>query len=288
MNRTQLEHIIRAASAIASTAQACMLRSLVTLLALLTFTGCDAADTQISGGAKRFEDYPSVLDADVDGGHCSVRIVEVIDAQLAEAAEAFLSQSDCLSLLAFMGSPGGDIDAAMRIGRLLRNAHATAIAIESRPCVSACVLAFAGAVSRAASAGSIGVHSVWRSGGDASVDASAVAYENVRLRIVDYLNEMRIPVRLLDLMYSASPSEMRMLSNTDLSDTLLNGDDPVWHESEALAEARALNISVAELYRRRARSEAECNAPPDPWAGGTQEQWVAWMACKHEIEHGAR
>jgi hypothetical protein len=55
-------------------------------------------------------------------------------------------------------SPGGNIDAGMRLGRTIRSLGLSTMQIRATLCASACSLAFLGGVQRLAEPGSIGVH----------------------------------------------------------------------------------------------------------------------------------
>ncbi|MEM8877964.1 MAG: hypothetical protein AAGD23_08825 [Pseudomonadota bacterium] len=55
-------------------------------------------------------------------------------------------------------SPGGDLIAALHLGKAIRRAGFQTEALSSRPCQSACTLAFAGGVARAAQRNGLAVH----------------------------------------------------------------------------------------------------------------------------------
>lgn len=137
-------------------------------------------------------------------------------------------------LIVLLDSAGGDGQAGMQIGRLLRqnNAHVFAM----RQCDSACAFILMGGVVRAAAPGSIGIHAgrltmmtpegaiVKEVDASKSLDNSyqLVGFNNeVRL----YLKEMGIRHGLLDLMlaqpasglYKPTPSEMNLYEITAIN-----------------------------------------------------------------------
>jgi hypothetical protein len=119
-------------------------------------------------------------------------------------------------LLARFDSGGGDAHAAMAIGRALRGASAHGYVPPRSRCFSACVLALAGAATRAVH-GRVGIHR------PEAVAASALSRAEARRREEDgageirrYLAEMGISQSLHDAMIKVPPQDMRMLAPAEL------------------------------------------------------------------------
>jgi ATP-dependent protease ClpP protease subunit len=165
-----------------------------------------------------------------------------------------------------LDSEGGDISAAMKIGRLLRDTRSSVIVREGNSCLSACVLVLAGATGRIVSNdASIGIHRPY------STSREAASYESVRTRykalelgVRTYLEEMNVPNSLFDAMLRIPPEDVRILSREELLSFGLNSDDPVKAEYDDLQNAREYGVDRTEYLRRKRLAES-CSAffPPD-------------------------
>ncbi|MDB5641458.1 MAG: hypothetical protein JWN07_775 [Hyphomicrobiales bacterium] len=157
-------------------------------------------------------------------------------------------------------STGGDLQAAMAIGREIRKRTGT---IQSAgPCHSACVFAAMGGVERKLAG--IGLHRPYFAYSDTNVFAEADArYKRMLRLIVDYLFEMNISDDVLRVMVAVPPGEMRVLSAPDARRIGLNGVDPAYDEFRTGQEAAQYGISSFELRRRQAALEQQCGREDD-------------------------
>lgn len=134
-----------------------------------------------------------------------------------------------------LDSPGGDVVAALDLGRLLRS-HAAWTHVrddDGSVCYSACVLVLAGGVFRIASAGKVGIHRPKfdeRYFAGLSFDEAQQQYDNMAQGVSQYLVEMGVSEGLFRLMMQVSSSDVSLLSQPDLDRTALNGDDPAYDE----------------------------------------------------------
>lgn len=135
-------------------------------------------------------------------------------------------------LIVLLDSPGGDGDAAMAIGRLLRQRQAHVFV--SRRCDSACVFLLMGGVVRAANPGTLGVHAgrltVMQPDGQVlrEVDASKSLPDSFQLAgynrdIRLYLQEMGIGHGILDVMLAHR--HVYKLTSEDMSRYRVTGFD---------------------------------------------------------------
>jgi hypothetical protein len=161
-----------------------------------------------------------------------------------------------------VNSRGGNLDAALEAGRAIRRLRASTLVAEQATCASACVLLFVGGVQRQA-LGGFGLHRAYSNRLMDSMDEAGHSYRDISIRIRRYLSEMNIPERLLNLMNSVPPGQVRMLHpvrDLDLRRELhIVGEDPAWADQRASAEARRLGISRQEYYGRQFRAEELCN-----------------------------
>ncbi len=152
-------------------------------------------------------------------------------------------------------STGGDLQAAMVIGREIRSRTGT---IRSPgPCHSACVFAAMGGVER--NLAGIGLHRPYFAYADANVFAEADARYKKMLRLIaDYMFEMNISEDLLRVMISVPPGEMRLLPLPDARRLGLNGVDPAYDEFRTGQEAAHYGLTSMELRRRETALETQC------------------------------
>jgi len=141
----------------------------------------------------------------------------------------------------FLASPGGYVVEAMKIGNLIRALGLSTDAPSSPPpekrigtpiirstdlvnprhyeCVSACFLIYAAGVDRQLiAAGRLGLHQP-RSLRTESEGVTAVS-SGVRNEIKDYLVQMNVPEKYVELMYSLPLSEVRWITQQEFEDDL--------------------------------------------------------------------
>jgi hypothetical protein len=162
-------------------------------------------------------------------------------------------------------SPGGNVDASMAIGKLLRENRFSITVPKGGQCASACVLIFAGAVRRTAF-GKIGIHRPYFNRG---VNSVPVSPEKVQGGYAEMLNGMRAFLRamnvsegLADDMLKVAPAEIRYLNQEDLNNYGLSFVDPVEQETIDLEDARKLGLDRGEYVRRQAIQKTKCGTLP--------------------------
>jgi len=157
-----------------------------------------------------------------------------------------------------LDSPGGDVQAAIEIGRILRKENRDAVVDRNAVCASACVFALAGAPYRLV-AGKVGIHRPFLPN-DTVVDPTKQKerYKVWEREVKSYLEEVNVNPALYDDMLRISPGSIRFLSSSELERYGLSGADPYVQEAGLANSANLLRISKQELLKRRARIEAEC------------------------------
>ena len=150
----------------------------------------------------------------------------------------------------FLNSAGGDVDAAIRLGRLFREARAQVWVSEN--CVSACVLAFAGGVVRTNFNGKVGIHRPALAVVPKQLDMNFIrrSTDEVILRLRAYAKDMNVNDRLIDDMLVIPPENVRWLSQEDLNKYGLGHMDPVYAEMQVLEGAKKYGITPG-VYRAR-------------------------------------
>jgi hypothetical protein len=158
-----------------------------------------------------------------------------------------------------LDSSGGDVVAAIRIGRKVREAQMHAEISPAAVCQSACVFVLAGAVGRS-SHGEVAIHRPFFRDLPAGLSQTEVTRRIRRLDddIRAYFREMNVPEALLDRMRAVPPDRMERLTPDELSRMMLDGNDPVYDERVTAASARTYGTSSAEFRRREARAAQQC------------------------------
>jgi hypothetical protein len=224
-------------------------------------SGVHAEPTKVSGYSKCFT---------LDGkNECvfTIRFVGEISSTSANEVAALLDQKRewIGSKQLIIDSPGGNVDASMTIGRLLRKNRMAILVAKGEfgegACVSACVLTFAGAVKRLYR-GNIGIHRPYLNQSVGAqlqpADQLRSNYENMLQTIRAYLRDMNVSERLAEDMLKIAPANVRYLSNQDLNGYGLSYVDPIEQETIDLEDAQSIGLDRREYIRRQALQDTRC------------------------------
>jgi hypothetical protein len=151
----------------------------------------------------------------------------------------------------FLNSTGGDVDAAMRIGRLIRSVDG--ITYSADKCYGSCALIFIAGVSRF-NLGTIGLrrpHSAPSPQGREPAEQQA-ALELPKLKA--YVQEMGETDRFYQEMVNADASSMKLYSRKAIEE-IVPEKDPVHDDIETSYEARGYGVDPAEMRRREKETE---------------------------------
>ncbi|MDX8501666.1 hypothetical protein RFM99_25030 [Mesorhizobium sp. VK4C] len=115
-------------------------------------------------------------------------------------------------------SPGGNIQKAMDLGRLIRRLGLGTAQFRASECESACSLAFLGGVIRFAEAGSIGVHkSSFQGDIPLSTQEAVSAVQQITADVITYIIEMGVDPALLQLSLQYDSNDIRYLSMSEMA-----------------------------------------------------------------------
>ena len=201
--------------------------------------------------------YAGLTAVDCAAGRCTFELSGEIKPGMETAFERFieedLSRESRSSFTMFVNSIGGDMEAAMKIGSIVREQQARVVVREGASCASACVFVLAGGVDRVAQ-GSVVIHRPYRA---TSVvlgwQEAQRQYEIRNTTIRNYLQHMNVSPALLEAMNSIPPEDFRTLAVDELKLYGLLGRDPVYQEELYAAEARRLGITMMQYLGRRKR-----------------------------------
>ena len=153
-------------------------------------------------------------------------------------------------------SLGGDVRSAIKIGRMLRAAEGTVAVPSGETCASACVFIYAAGLLRLPY-GDIVVHRPYStSTSNRPISVITEEAEKINSLIHDYLKEMGVSVRLLDIMNSVSSKNSRTLPYEELQVLGLGSIAPVLEEKLDAIHAGELGLSRQEYYRMLPKCES--------------------------------
>lgn len=181
-----------------------------------------------------------------------------------------------------LDSTGGDVESAIRIGRLFRKMSARAFV---KRCLSSCVLIYAGAVHRISASANIGIHRPY------PVITEPRMYNDIqqdqrRLNslVKAFLEEMNISPRLLDAMNAVPSEQIRMLSEAEQEEFGLGVLDSVLQEQQNAGYAREYGLSMQEFIRRKSLVKTRCGLPFLPGSYFVE----SYLSCREGVMHGSR
>lgn len=148
-----------------------------------------------------------------------------------------------------LNSTGGDLEAALAIGRLMREMSFDSLVLPRGACHSACVFVLAAGVDKVVK-GEVGIHRPYFP--QIAAAEVAPALRAVKAEAEAYLDEMNIPTRLVEDMFSVDPAAMRILTEAELGAYRLNSQDYVVREQEtqSLAAQNGMTREAYEIFRQ--------------------------------------
>lgn len=146
---------------------------------------------------------------------------------------------------------GGDVDAAMELGRLLRKLGVSTFVAPGERCLSSCVFAFMGGDQRVV-AGQIGIHRPYFSSARKVPDRRAY-YRQLQKRLQQYIEELDFPPSLYEAVMAVPPESLNILTAADLKKFYLHGMSPSTEDELDATAARNLGVSVSEYLEQKAQ-----------------------------------
>lgn len=151
-----------------------------------------------------------------------------------------------------LDSSGGDVIAAMTIGRILRKNGGIVLVEEDDICASACVLIIAGGVVRSIH-GKVLIHRPYSQATDTAGQNLAAwdkKMKSFRKQMDAYLSEMNVSVGLADAMWAISPENSRVLTRAEREHFLLSESDSSYNDYTSTQNARKYGLTKQEYLRR--------------------------------------
>jgi hypothetical protein len=174
-----------------------------------------------------------------------------------------------------LDSTGGDVSAAISIGRLVRKYELTTFISENAKCYSSCALIFIAGVQRG-SFGELGLHRPYFSSAPQSRETLEKQVPLMISMIKSYIAEMGVTDNFYQQMVNTEPSQMVIYDHNDYT-ALVPYDDPVFSEIEMARRARMFGVSTAEMRQRT----LDAHSCPSLFAG-----FQEWSDCTDAIDWG--
>lgn len=168
-------------------------------------------------------------------------------------------------LVVWLDSRGGDIESAIEIGRVVRKHRMTVVVHQQAECSSSCVLILGAGVVRNAF-GRVGIHRPYFGVVDSNAEYSEIRTKrDSMLRSIEtYLREIDVPHSLIDLMNGVPPEQVRYLSDRELEDLRLSGNDPSFDEKQVATKAWTYGVSSFHYRQKIAEANSKCAVYRDP------------------------
>ena len=207
-----------------------------------------------AAGAARVDEVRVFLSgeitrADVDGAEVMLRLLRSGKQKLAGNT-------------LWLASNGGDIDAAMDLGRLLRDSGIFTLVGKADQCLSACVFAFMGGERRSV-AGRLGIHRPYFPYTDDTPDRQS-RFRHLQRTLKAYVEEMDFPSSLYEAVMLAPPETMKFLAAGELKSFSLEGISPSSEDRADAAAARRMNLTMFEYLKYKAKAPACAFLVGDP------------------------
>lgn len=236
------------------------------LAALVTFTATVQAEHHVECDNKCLSDNP--------GSH-ALWITGQIAASDVDGVQRYFTDLPAPHLIG-LNSGGGDVDAAMRIGRILRAQEATVIIPQGGMCLSSCALIYIGATTRQ-NFGELGLHRPYLAGMPRSEAEIVSAVEAMLTHVRAYVAEMGITSEFAEIMINTPPESMRVY-NYRTVEQLVPKEDPLTQELRVAFAARQYGLTTEEFRRRESEAYAECFVP--------EVNQDDWFACHESVLWG--
>jgi hypothetical protein len=155
----------------------------------------------------------------------------------------------------WFASNGGDMDAAMDLGRLLRELGVSTAVGKDDQCLSACTFAFMGGERRSV-AGRLGIHRPFFPYTQ-DVPGRQLRYRHLQRTLKAYVEEMDFPASFYEAVMLVPSESMKFLSPAELKTYFLEGISPSSEDLADAAAARHLGLSMIDYLKVKAKGAAQ-------------------------------
>jgi len=214
--------------------------------------------------------------------------ITITDVEQFRAALKIAQRRSDFNHQVILTSVGGDVDAALQIGKLIRSAHLSTGSVNE--CYSSCVIVLAGGVERypiidmaGVSLGKVGIHRPFTTMSTGTYDEHRDKFNRMEQEIKRYFREGGVSERLWDDMVKTAPENIRYLSSEELSGYGLRGADPAYADFLDSKEAIRFGIPKIEYMKRKAGVKVLCDSSPEVLADSTGKSLAR---CRADVYRG--
>jgi hypothetical protein len=153
-------------------------------------------------------------------------------------------------------SIGGDVAAAIQIGRVIRAREGTTFVSQNNSCYSSCALIYIAGVSRY-NHGVVGLHRPYLAGEPSSSTKIKESVPKMLSDIRKYVKEMGITNRFTEIMINTPPESMQRFYFDEIK-AIVPPEDPIYDEIQVAYSARQYGITTEEYRKRDAAVYEAC------------------------------
>lgn len=253
------------------------------IFALLGSPSADAQPSKLNEPLKGDIRFTTESESGCNDRYCTFYVRGTITNDTAREAQDFLVANKNKYLTVHFDSLGGDVRAALDLGRVIRKYVATTY-LGAGDCASACVLSFVGGADRttASKAPRFGIHTPY------SIDTRNITYENADNRfkttsklVAQYLQDMNIPSSLFDEMLRYPAESMHVMTSEELSRYRVLGMDPAEQDRRDSNLARLYGVDKQTYLSRKQLTKIECDrhSIDNP----TKDSFLKHILCRDRI-----
>jgi hypothetical protein len=184
-----------------------------------------------------------------------------------------------------LNSKGGDVSAALEVGRLVRASQLTTFVTEE--CYSSCVIILAGGVQRVpvmlGILAKVGIHRPYSTREAGSFEDHRKEFHELERQIKAFLREGGVSERLWDDMVKTPPEDMKLLSQAEAIDYGLSGQDPAFADYVDAKEAKRYGITKTEYLKRKGMIKQLCDSNMQVLADATGKNLAR---CREDVFRG--
>jgi hypothetical protein len=235
--------------------------SLIATLALLLSAGGAPLSTETSYADAKALGHFGWASGDRTDDQIEVKLYGTISKADANYFAQHVVEYEAEKLLVRLDSLGGDVDAAMLIGRIVRKNEGVVYISKGSQCYSSCALIYIAGVSRD-NDGVIGLHRPYLASAPQSRQSVEREAPLMLQRLKSYVQEMGITDNFYQEMVNTEPSAIKLYAGDKIKN-MVPSLDPTYDEVETAYRARRFGTSTAEM-RMRDGDSITCHDPPSP------------------------
>jgi hypothetical protein len=160
--------------------------------------------------------------------------------------------------VAFLNSPGGDVVAALAIGRIFRRLHVSTYVLKGTECTSSCVFLLVGSVYRVVD-GRVGLHRPYYASPITDYSKAAGSVREMERTVQEYFDEMDVPRTIYDRMRQIAPENVEYVDARNFKSLGIPEIDPSQDQLMRSLHAKKLGLTMSEYTRRATVVAQECN-----------------------------